>query len=494
MNKSFRPLLALSGQSLVYGMGVYGRQIVIYLTLPLLTSLMTQEQYGIISIVTSFYSVVNTVTNVGLPSATFRIYNDLEEDESKKYTLGTSQLLFFLMAATAALLIIIFAKPLSLALMGNGNYFQLIRIVGILLVFETMNNFGNILLRIQVRPLAVSLQSLIYITSQMGLAIMFIKYLDFGVTGYWIGYLLGAIIGLMLMIWLNRRMIVFKVNKHQMKELLSYGLPLIPTTFSLNLISLADRFIIKTFLGLESVAIFAIGYKIGSLVNLVIAPFKVAWPNFAFTTMNKPHARKIYRDVVTFLTAGSMFVGLAVFSFRDSLINIFSSAKYGGAEQVIPWIILSTILFGLYPVLTLGPKITKKTYYLIWFPVLTALINIILSLVFIQIFGLRGVALATFISYSILAIIGFYVSRRLYFFPLDWKRLGMILFASAAVVILVETFQSGSISVLSDILYRTLFLLLYPLILIILRFIQFAELVNLFKSGKNILTGHFFDR
>ena len=91
MNKSLRSLLSLSGQTVAYGVGFYSKQIAVYLTLPLLTSLMTQEEYGIVSIVTSFYLVLNTLTNIGLPLATFRLYNDSDEEDHQQNILGSSQ-------------------------------------------------------------------------------------------------------------------------------------------------------------------------------------------------------------------------------------------------------------------------------------------------------------------------------------------------------------------------------------------------------------------
>lgn len=487
MKKTLRPLFSLSGQSLAYGMGVYGRQVVIYLSLPFLTSLMTQQEYGAISIITSFYTVVNTLTNVGLPSATFRIYNDSENSAHRNHTLGSSQLLFFSIAGITAILIFIFSKYISLLLMGSSDFSDVIRVVALLLIFDTLNTYGNILLRLQVRPLAMSVQSLIFIISQMGLAISLIYFFDYGVIGYWLGYLFGAVVGLSLMIWLNRHFLVFEVSSFHVKELLRYGMPLVPATFSLNVLRLTDRFFIRTYLSLEQVAIFSIGYKIGSLVNVVIAPFRVAWPNFAFTTMNKERARRTYRDVVTFLLSGSLYIALVVFTLREELIGLLAPSSYQGASSVVLFIALSMVAYGVYPILSLGPKIKKETHHLAWISITVTLINIVLNLILVPSLGILGVALATFIGYSILAGISYWISQRLYRFPLDWNRLGKLGFSLVITVLIIEIALPTTQNLWFALSIKLAGLLIYPILLLLLKFIALQEMIDIFRVAKKFV-------
>ena len=208
-------------------------------------------------------------------------------------------------------------------LLGDRNYSQVIQIVAFLLVIETMNYYGTILLRLHNRPGAVGIHSLVSVIGQMGLALIFIKFLNWGVLGYWTGFLLGSIIGLILIVWLNRKWIRFDFSTTTARELLTYGIPLIPANFSISLLQLTDRFFLRTDLNLDVVAVYAIGYKVGSLVNLVLAPFRYAWPNFAFSSVTDPDAKKIYRDVITFLIIGSLFVSLGTYTFRFELITCF---------------------------------------------------------------------------------------------------------------------------------------------------------------------------
>ena len=420
--------------------------------------------------------MINTLTNIGLPSATFRIYNDREDPTYRKQTLGSAQALFMVIATIAAGLIILFSYAISDLLVGNPLSYRVIRLVAVLLIFETINIFGNILLRLQVKPVAASIQSLIFVSSQIGIALLLIYYYDLGVLGYWLGYLAGAIIGSLVIIWINRQFIEFEISIYHIKELLNYGLPLVPATFSLNLIRLTDNYLIRSLISVDQVAVYAIGYKIGSLVNMVIGPFNVAWPNFAFSTMHEPDAKNTYRDIITFLLAGSIFTGLGVFIFRDDLVSILAPATYLDASRVVIWIIMAMVAFGLYPVLSLGPKIKRQTFKLAWISVFTAVINIILNLVFIPRFGIIGVALSTFISYFLLALISYLVSQRLYSIPLDLPRITKVIFSMIATGLIVELLIPSGTNHTVNSLLRLCGFLLYPIFLLLLKFTSLEDI------------------
>ena len=478
MSKSLKPLFSFSLQSFAYGIGFFGRQVVIYFALPLITRLVSKDDFGVISIVTSFYTVINTLTNFGLPSATFRFYNDQIGESEKKEILGTSQALFFLLALILSGLMSLFSQQVSTYLLGSPQYAPIILIVAVLLVIETMNYFGTVLLRLHVRPGAVSLHSIVAGVGQLGLAIVFIRNLGLGVYGYWVGFLIGSIISLLLMIWLNRKQITFRFTGRAARELLKYGIPLIPANLAISFIQLTDRFFLRTYLDLEVVAVYAIGYKIGSIVNLVLAPVRIAWPNFAFSSIVDPDAKRTYRDLLTFIILICTFVSLGIFIFRSPLISIISPEPYQAATIVVPWISAAMILYGIYPVVSLGPRILKKTKPLAWIAVITVFVNILLLLILVPLLGMLGAAISVLGSYVFLVVFNYLISQRMYRFSLDFRRIIIILLIALAEAFLVE-FTKGYIDKASyQYLYQGLIFISYPVLLILFKVLPVKEIIN----------------
>lgn len=481
MQKSLRSLFSLSWQSLAYGVGFFGRQVIVLISLPIITNLVSQTDFGAISIITSFYLVINTLTNVGIPSATFRLYNDDVSQEEKQNILGTSQGIFFFLALVLAIPMIIFSGSVSSVLLGSTGFHLAITFVALLLVVETLNYYGSILLRLQIRPGALSVHTLVTVVSQMGLAIVFIKFLSWGVAGYWAGFLIGAFVGLLLMIWYNHKIIVFSFSSETARNLLKFGIPLIPTTLAISLLQLSDRYFLRRFLDLDVVAIYAVGYRAGSLVNLVLAPFQYAWPNFAFSIVQDAEAKQIYKHVTTFLLFGTGFFSLGTYLFRTELISLLSPENYQQAASLVAWISAAMILNGLYPIASLGPKIQKDTRPLAWIALAATIVNVILLVILIPAAGFRGAAAATFFSYLFLAAGSYLVGQRYYQYPLDWRRLGIIIISILGLAWagnLLDGLQSGA----GVYLLRIGLMACYPLILALLGIIPIKEVVLLARE------------
>jgi O-antigen/teichoic acid export membrane protein len=474
-----RYLLSLSWQSMAYGIGVFGRQVIIYLSLPFFTTRMSQEEFGVISVMIAFLSFVDVLSSAGLPAATFRLYNDKENSSRKRQILGSSLLLFIIYSIVMAFVVWINADQLALRLLGDMKYSSILRLVSIILVIATLNYFGYVLLRIQVRPIAFSLQNLFQVLIQMGLALWFVVSFNSGSFGYWAGQLGGAIIGLILMLFLVRTSLELDVTRDALKELTVYALPMLPASLSLWALKLVDRSLISTFAGLENVAIYEIGYKVGTLTGLVALPFSVAWPQFAFSRVHRPDAPILYKDVLTFLATGCAFSSVAVIAFSSQLIGLLAPPSYAAAAGIVPWVAISQIAWGVYPVLSLGPKIAKRTWHIGWTSGVAALTNIVINIILIPVLGILGAAIATLISYILLAIIVYVVGQRYYSFPIDLVRLSKLglafLITSAAVIEL----NNLVLPEWESIALRLLCLSLFPLVLIISRFVTFEQIKTL---------------
>lgn len=482
-----RSLISLSGQSIAYGMGIFGRQVVIYLALPLFTNSMSREDFGVVSVTTAFLAFTDVLSNAGLPAATFRLYNDSKDPEIRQLTLGSAQLLIAFYALIATVILLIAANPLSQWLLGDVTYAPIIRIVAVLLFSQSLVNYGNILLRIQVRPLASSIHTLLQIMAQIGLALLLVRGYNLGARGYWLGYLGGGILGLGLMLWLVRKLLALQVSGQRLKEMAAYGLPLIPATLALWALRLIDRALVGGLAGLNEVAVYEIGYKIGLLVTLVISPFTVAWPQFAFEAMHKPDAPNIYRITLSYITASCIFLALGVITFQTDLVYIMAPSTYAAATSVVPWVALSQIAWGMYPILSIGLKITKHTFHIAAITVLAAIVNIVLNVMLIPVLGIQGAAIATLVAYVMLAGMTYLIAQRFYAFPLDWTRLGKLALAGGLTALLVLQLDQFHLTVWNERALRAIGLLIFPVLLVAMGFITPNQYRSIWQTGTTLV-------
>ena len=476
-----RSLLSLSWQSFAYGVGSFSRKIVVYLTLPLLTRLMGQTEYGIVVIMMAFISLTDTLSDAGLPLATFRLYNEREDAKHRGSVLGSSLFLFVLYALAMVTGIWICAGWLSGWLLETPGNAGLIRIGAVLMLFLTLFSFGDIVYRIQVRPLVDSFANFLLVLAQSVLSLALVGLYARGAYGYWLGQLGGAVIAVLFMAVTLRTLKSLSISTRQMKGLIAYGLPMIPAALAVWALRVVDRPIILRFYTLQDVAIYDLGYKVGSLVATALAPFALAWPQFAFSHMRDEDAPYLYRDVLTAIAAVSTLLGLGIFAFRREIVLLFGGSSYLTAIDVVGWVIVGQIAWVLFPILSIGPRIRKKTGQVAWLTGLAALSNVALNFLLLPRFGIVGAAIATMLAYGMAALGAAVLGRFKYGLLLDYVRLAKLLMAgivSTGWVVLVESNLGDS--ALAFVL-KVLSLPLMMALLLVSGFIRFGQAKDIAK-------------
>ena len=432
-------IASIAQQSLLYGIGIFGRQALIYLTLPLFTNRMSPNEFGVISVMTAFMSLIDVISNAGLPAATFRLYNDTDDAKIQRQVLGSSFLLFMGYAVIIMFATIIAARPLSFWLFnGSSDYKSIVVMVAILMAILTAVNFGYILLRIQVKPLTVSLHIFLQTLAQIGFSLIFVVLFNgHSVEGYWMGQFLGAILGLGFILWLTRKNLHFLISMPKLTELSLYALPLIPETVGFWALRMLDRILISFLAGFSQVGVYEVAYKLAMISSLLILPFRTAWPQFAYSIARREDAPSVYSNLLTYVVLLSLFPMLAVYAFAPELLSFLAPSSYGDARGMILWLLMAQFVSNVYIVLVVGLHISKKTIWIAVITLMSTVLDIVLIFLLTPSLGAQGAAMAIFFSYLFLAVSARFFSRKHYYYPVDWKKIGGLTISSATAIALI---------------------------------------------------------
>ncbi len=101
-------LKKLAGESLVYGLsGVLSRFISVFLT-PIYTGIFAPSDYGVASLVTTIFALLNILLILSLDNSMARWYYDNESGDDRKITLNTFLWSCFGVGAFLSCLVVIF--------------------------------------------------------------------------------------------------------------------------------------------------------------------------------------------------------------------------------------------------------------------------------------------------------------------------------------------------------------------------------------------------
>lgn len=277
--------------------------------------------------------------------------------------------------------------------------------------------------RSQLSPLRYGLLSVTKAGLAFAIGILFI-FLGFGVFGPLLGLLLGMFLaGVVLPFNRWKGNITFYIDKEIISKLLSYGLPL-TATFALNfIISSSDRFIIGWLLGSEATGLYAAGYdlaqrSVGVLmmtVNLAAYPLAVQ----ALEQKGVKAAAEQLKENATLLLAIALPAVVGMIMLSKNISGVVLGIEFqDAATRIIPWIAPAFFFSGLkHYYLDLSFQLGTKTIGQLWVSLIAAVINIVLNLFMIPVYGIIGAAYATLISFTVAGFLSYIWGKKVFPIP-----------------------------------------------------------------------------
>jgi len=443
--------------------------------LPVITKLLGAEQYGTWTQLTVTLGLITPLVLLGLPQALLR-YVAGEKDKKKMQNGVYSVLIIVLLLSfLAAVGFVLLAEPI-------GSFFQapplFIYLLSLLITFEVL----SIVLLFALRALQQIGKYAAFIMFQTLGEVFFavlLLLLGYGLLGVILSFLVIHIITFIMLLWLVIRKIGFRMPTFShIGQYFSFGFPLFISNISYWIVTSSDRYLIGFFLGILSVGYYAPAYAIGNMLNIFVVPFAVVLPG----VFAKLYDEKSITQIQTFMRYSLTYFlflaipaifGLSLLSHQ--LLIIFSTQEIADNSYfVIPFVLLSILLYGVYIIISQNIHLVKKTKTLgsIW--LLAALLNIGLNIFFIPLFGLLGAAITTLAVYVLAALLTYYYASRKLTVSVDWIAIGKSLLASIVMALFIFLINPHSIAVL--ILTIIGASLLYVVLLILLGAVQQKEI------------------
>ncbi len=204
-------------------------------------------------------------------------------------------------------------------------------------------------------------------------------------------------------------------DKQILKKMLLYGLPIMIAGIAYITNENLDKLLIERFKGEKVMGIYSACYKLGVFMTLFITAFKLGAEPFFFSHSENKNAKKNYATILTWFTIfGSLILFVIVAYIKIFAKILLGRPEYFEALKIVPIILLANLFLGIYHNLSIWYKLTDKTKFGMYFSIFGAVITVVLSLIFIPIYGYMASAWITLIAYSSMTFISYYYSKKYY--------------------------------------------------------------------------------
>tara|TARA_R110001592_G_C13144918_1_gene747649 strand:+ start:164 stop:1444 length:1281 start_codon:yes stop_codon:yes gene_type:complete len=388
----------LASNFLFYGFATGINKGVLLIAIPLLSGLLTLEEYGL-------WSLSQVIIAVLAPIVSLNGYSSILRYGVEDKLLGVSIFKKYIFYT-----LIISVLNLLFFILYGVNWISLTFLLAQLEGFQALLLGWTRSRDYNVNYLIISL---IKITSiALSISLLDVNSLDQLLIGQ---LLFGAAILFSLYIYTIFRDFKLGSLKLTMKKYLSFSLFLIPHNVALWILSSSDRFIIKNLLNEFELGLYSLAYSLALLLMLVNSGIALALPNFIIKNYSYYIKSRIKIILISIYSLIAILTNLLLYLFIylfHNKINYLAQID-DNIYQLIIWIFNGIYLLGLYyfysNILFYNHK--AKLISLNTFGV--SLLNVLLTIILVDKTGIMGAAIATFVAYLVYLILNVVISFKI---------------------------------------------------------------------------------
>lgn len=384
------------------------QQGILVITTPVFTRVLTEYDYGVTSVFSSWSSILGVIVTLSLVAG---VYNNglLDfKDDSDGFTssvLGLSTIstiVFFI-------LYMLFKVPVQ-NIMNLKSTLIIVMFLGFLLnpamglwMLKQKFNYKY--------KLCVILSSF---TSIMSPIVSYIAIVNSSNDKASVKIIAGAVVSIIVNAVIYIHLVIKgkkMINLKYWKYALSFNIPLIPHYLANLALAQADRIMISNINGNNKAGIYSIAYSAASVIGLVWSSINASWIPWTLKKMKD----KKYADIGAMakpilLACSGACLGLV--AFAPEVIKIFAPPSYYEAIYVVPPVVVGLYFTFVYSLFANVEFYHKKTIPIMIASVIAAALNIGLNFILLPVFGYIAAAYTTLLGYMCLSIMHYIFMKK----------------------------------------------------------------------------------
>lgn len=386
----------LAKSAIYLGSNIFNALIPLAL-LPILTRVLSVEEYGQVGLFQTLITAFAGFVGLSAAGAAGRKYfDDLTEQDEMAFYIGAALQVLAASLVPIIFLTYIFAQQISDWLAIPAWWVVAAAVVPAFNVIIQMR-----LVQWQVRGAAFRYGSLqiSYSAVNFMLSLVLVLALSQGGEGRVTAQIAAGLLAAgcaLLLLRRDRLLRVFAWRPKALREIVSYGLPLVPHVVGLFLLTYADRIVIGTELGLSEAGMYIAAMQLVGGAALIFDALNKAYVPWLFERLARDNAQE-KRQIVryTYVWFGFIAVGVAAAFFVGPPLYVFIAGEdYAEAAPIIGWIALGQGLSGMYLMVTNYVFYSRRTGILAITTTVSAAVGLGALIILVRPLGLMGAAIA----------------------------------------------------------------------------------------------------
>lgn len=445
-----------------YTIGSLVRAFASFLLLPIFANTLGSTQYGVLSLLQTFSSVLAILMTFGIERSLYRLYYDYEDYKSKKEFLSTVFLSINFTSLIIIVAAVVSARQLS-GILGDIDAFRVIVPVIIYTFLSALINYSQIIMQVEQEGKSFLHISMLLLIVYNGVSLLFLFLYEKTYQSMVYGNLVANAIVLPFAFLKIRKRIKWFFDISIFKNTLKFSFPLLLMTLFAWALNMSDRLFLANFSDLENLGLYSMGSKMVSIMIMFDGAIFQAYGPYFFNIANtesvefaKPKLKKI-NDAITWIV-GVLAIGIVLFA--NLLLYTLLNPEFRGS-LIYVYILISGAVFSQQAGL-LNPMIyqNKKTKEISVITIICAGISVGLNRCLIPQYGPIMAAITNFTAGFCMFGLTLLLARRNYYIKLNYIGIFVSLFTILSCYIIDMSIVNIIFSFITKLLLTCIVLLL----------------------------------
>ncbi|MBQ8434911.1 MAG: lipopolysaccharide biosynthesis protein, partial [Oscillospiraceae bacterium] len=344
----------LAKNTIILTVGKICTQFISFFLLPLYTSLLVPEEFGVVDLFNTYIALLVPIFNWQFENGLFRFMLDCRNNKKEQTAIFSTVICSNVIQALVYIcFFLIFQNFIS----SEYKIFLAIDVV--------LNIFLNTLLQFPRglgNNMSYAIGSFISAVTTISFNVILIAGFKMGAYGMFIATVVAkivTIIYLMLSQKVWRYFSIKKFSKSRFKEISKYSLPLIPNQLSWWVVGASDRTIISQFINIAANGIYTVANKFSTMFITFYNIFNMSWTESVSVHLNDDDSEDFLKETINSMFKLFSSICIGIIAIMPFAFPYFIDNKYSESYQQIP-ILMIAVLFqvvvGLYSVIYVALK------------------------------------------------------------------------------------------------------------------------------------------
>jgi O-antigen/teichoic acid export membrane protein len=380
------------------------------ISIPIMTRLLLPSDYGIVNVFSTSMAMFFTLMTLNASSGIDRYY--YEEKSDFKEFFGTSVFLVLIVFSFFSIAFLLCQQKLAGLL---GLPVIVIRYIPVMVLFTTGSAIFHELYVARRESKKIAVVDISSGVIGLLMLVIFLLVLPLEAEKYMKVIWASLVVSFFFFVYYSlclKEFFKWSFKKKYIKYITKYCIPLIPYSLSGYILNYFDLLMVNSYNSSRDAGLYALGYKIGMLLQILVNSIFGAMTPTAFKYMNRKNYHQFTLDIDNcFRLIFCAFVFLVYFG--SDIGMLLAGKEYHESLKIVPIIAMGYLFLAMWEPYKIGIFYSKKVIFFAMISLTSGVVNIVLNCIFIPRYGYMAAAFTTLFSFMIMAYGAYFINKRI---------------------------------------------------------------------------------